>query len=132
MAITAPERDRAQKYYYGMLPTINPDGTPVFRIEAALALGEESVMTDAVEATPPVAVDIVPGLSLLVAGATAPHPQELLISKEFLTLAQTVQPNFGVVIYDTPSDLDSADACVVASRIGAAILVAAPDQGQGH
>jgi hypothetical protein len=31
MASTAPERDRAQKYYYGMLPTINPDGTPVFR-----------------------------------------------------------------------------------------------------
>ena len=74
--------------------------------------------------TPPVAVDIVPGLSLLVAGATAPHPQELLISKEFLTLAQTVQRNFGVVIYDTPSALDSADAYVVASRIGAAILVA--------
>jgi protein-tyrosine kinase len=69
-------------------------------------------------------VDILPCLSLLVAGATAPHPQELLISKEFLTLSQNAQRNFGVVIYDTPPALESADAYVVASRVGSAILVA--------
>ena len=70
---------------------------------------------------PPVTIDIVPGLSLLVAGATAPHPQELLSSKEFLTLSQNAQRNYGVVIYDTPAALESADAYVVASRVGAAI-----------
>jgi protein-tyrosine kinase len=74
--------------------------------------------------SPPVALDVMPGLSLLVAGATAPHPQELLISKEFLTLSQAAQRNYGVVIYDTPSALESADAYVVASRVGAAILLA--------
>ncbi len=74
--------------------------------------------------SPPIALDIVPGLSLLVAGATPPHPQELLISKEFLTLSQNAQRNYGVVIYDTPSALESADAYVVASRVGAAILLA--------
>ena len=73
---------------------------------------------------PPVTLDIVPGLSLLVAGATAPHPQELLSSKEFLTLSQNAQRNYGVVIYDTPSALESADAYVVASRVGAAIIAA--------
>src|SRR6516165_4656630 len=73
---------------------------------------------------PPVTIDIVPGLSLLVAGATAPHPQELLSSKEFLTLSQNAQRNYGVVIYDTPSALESADAYVVASRVGAAIVAA--------
>jgi protein-tyrosine kinase len=73
---------------------------------------------------PPVTIDIVPGLSLLVAGATAPHPQELLSSKEFLTLSQNAQRNYGVVIYDTPAALESADAYVVASRVGAAILAA--------
>ena len=73
---------------------------------------------------PPVTLDIVPGLSLLVAGATAPHPQELLSSKEFLTLSQNAQRNYGVVIYDTPPALESADAYVVASRVGAAIIVA--------
>lgn len=72
----------------------------------------------------PVAVDIVPGLSLLVAGATAPHPQELLSSKEFLNLSQNAQRNYGVVIYDTPAALENADACVVASRVGSAILLA--------
>jgi len=72
----------------------------------------------------PVAVDIVPGLSLLVAGATAPHRQELLSSKEFLNLSQNAQRNYGVVIYDTPPALESADAYVIASRVGSAILLA--------
>jgi protein-tyrosine kinase len=76
------------------------------------------------DAKPPVAIDVVPGLSLLVAGATAPHPQELLSSKEFLNLSQSAQRNYGVVIYDTPPALESADAYVVASRVGGAILVA--------
>ncbi len=71
----------------------------------------------------PVAVDIVPGLSLLVAGATPPHPQELLSSKEFLNLSQNAQRNYGVVIYDTPAALENADAYVVASRVGSAIMV---------
>src|SRR5258708_10854499 len=76
---------------------------------------------------PPVTIDIVPGLSLLVAGATAPHPQELLSSKEFLTLSQNAQRNYGVVIYDTPAALESADAYVVESRDGAGILGARRD-----
>ena len=70
------------------------------------------------------ALDVVPGLSLLVAGTAAPHPQELLISKEFLTLLQNAQRNYGVVIHDTSPALESADAHVVASRVGSAILVA--------
>jgi Mrp family chromosome partitioning ATPase len=69
-------------------------------------------------------VDILPSLSLLVAGAAAPHPQELLSSKEFLILSEGAQRNYGVVIYDTPAALDNADAYVVASRVGSAILPA--------
>jgi hypothetical protein len=45
-------------------------------------------------------------------------------SKEFLTLSQNAQRNYSVVIYDTPAALESADAYVVASRVGAAILAA--------
>jgi protein-tyrosine kinase len=71
-----------------------------------------------------VALKLLPGLSLLVAGAAAPHPQELLSSKEFLNLSQSAQRNYGVVIYDTSPALESADAYVVASRVGAAIIVA--------
>ncbi len=85
--------------------------------------GLVDALTSADARAAPVAVDIVPGLSLLVAGATAPHPQELLSSKEFLNLSQNAQRNYGVVIYDTPAALENADAYVVASRVGSAILV---------
>jgi chain length determinant protein tyrosine kinase EpsG len=89
----------------------------------AKAEGLVEALTRGEAQAPPVAIDIVPGLSLLVAGATAPHPQELLSSKEFLNLSQNAQRNYGVVIYDTPAALESADAYVVASRVGSAILV---------
>ena len=88
------------------------------------APGLVEALTHHEENAAPVAVEIVPGLSVLTAGAAAPHPQELLSSKEFLNLSQNAQRNYGVVIYDTPSALESADAYVVASRVGSAILVA--------
>lgn len=95
----------------------------LFGIDAK-AEGLVEALTHGETETAPVAVEIVPGLSVLVAGATAPHPQELLSSKEFLNLSQNAQRNYGVVIYDTSSALDAADAYVVASRVGSAILIA--------
>jgi protein-tyrosine kinase len=86
--------------------------------------GLVEALTNREPGSAPVAIDIVPGLSLLIAGATAPHPQELLSSKEFLNLSQNAQRTYGVVIYDTPPALENADAYVVASRVGSAILVA--------
>ena len=86
--------------------------------------GLVEALTNRERNTSPVAIDIVPGLSLLIAGATAPHPQEILSSKEFLNLSQSAQRNYGVVIYDTPAALENADAYVVASRVGSALLVA--------
>jgi protein-tyrosine kinase len=79
-----------------------------------------------------IALDIVPSLSLVIAGATAPHPQELLSSKEFLTLVQNAQRSYGMVIYDTPAALESADAYVVASRVGAAIVTARRHKTKVH
>ena len=86
--------------------------------------GLVEALTNGGASAPPAAIGIVPGLSLLIAGATAPHPQELLSSKEFLNLSQSAQRNYGVVIFDTPAALENADAYVVASRVGSAILVA--------
>jgi chain length determinant protein tyrosine kinase EpsG len=86
--------------------------------------GLVEALTNREPGSAPVAIDIVPGLSLLIAGATAPHPQELLSSKEFLNLSQNAQRTYGVVIYDTPPALENADAYVVASRVGSAILMA--------
>jgi protein-tyrosine kinase len=73
---------------------------------------------------PPIMFDVLPGLSVLTSGAIPPNPQELLCSEEFLALTTAFNRDFGVVIYDTPSALEYADAYVVASRIGAAVIVA--------
>lgn len=85
--------------------------------------GLVEALTRSEASSSPVAVDIVPGLSLLSSGAAAPHPQELLSSKEFLNLSQNAQRNYGVVIYDTAAARENADAYVVASRVGSAILL---------
>ena len=77
---------------------------------------------------PNIIYDAMPGLSILPSGAIPPNPQELLSSEEFLTLSGNFMRDFGVVIYDTPSALDYADAYVVASRVGAALLIARRNQ----
>ena len=73
---------------------------------------------------PAIAYDVLPGLSLMASGAVPPNPQELLCSEGFLSLTANFSRDFGVVIYDTPAAMDFADAYVVASRVGAAVIVA--------
>jgi protein-tyrosine kinase len=77
---------------------------------------------------PPIMFDVLPGLSVLTSGAIPPNPQELLCSEEFLALTASFHRDYGVVVYDTPSARDYADAYVVASRIGAAVIVARKNQ----
>ena len=72
----------------------------------------------------PIVSNVVEGLSILPAGPIPPNPQELLASAEFLALTNNLQSAFGIVIYDTPPGMDFADAHVVASRVGAALVVA--------
>ncbi len=67
---------------------------------------------------------IVPNLSLLPSGAEPPNPQELLSSPGFNSLRQRLEQDYEVVIYDTPSAAEYADACVVSARVGAAVIVA--------
>jgi receptor protein-tyrosine kinase len=47
-----------------------------------------------------------------------------LCSEEFVAVTANFSRDFGIVIYDTPSALEYADAHVVASRIGAAVIIA--------
>ena len=72
----------------------------------------------------PIAHDIIPGLSVITSGAAPPNPQELLCSEEFLNLTTKLSQDFGIVIYDTPSAMDYADAHIVVARVGSAIIVA--------
>jgi chain length determinant protein tyrosine kinase EpsG len=72
--------------------------------------------------------DIIPRLSVLVAGIIPPNPQELLSSADFLALSNNLEKSFGVVVYDTAAAMEYADASVVAARVGAAIIVARQHQ----
>lgn len=63
-------------------------------------------------------------LSVLPAGAIPPNPQELLGRQEFSKLLQSLGEDFSVIIIDTPSAGECADAHTVAVRAGAALMVA--------
>jgi protein-tyrosine kinase len=67
----------------------------------------------------------VPGfncLSVMFSGAVPPNPQELLGHVSFAYLMETATTKFGVVIVDTPAMLQCADAKLIASRTGGAVL----------
>ena len=73
------------------------------------------------------AVQTVPGLSglaVLPAGAVPPNPQELLGRPHFGQLLLTLSNQFDVILIDTPAGDDYADAEIIASRAGAALMVA--------
>ncbi len=64
-----------------------------------------------------------PGLAVLPAGAVPPNPQELLGRASFGQLLMTAVHEFDVILIDTPSGGDYADAEIIAARAGAALLV---------
>jgi receptor protein-tyrosine kinase len=71
-----------------------------------------------------------PGLVVLTAGAIPPNPQELLGRMAFAQLLFTASENFDVVLIDTPSGTRYADAQIIASRAGAAMMVTRKNQSR--
>ncbi|NMM21288.1 MAG: chain length determinant protein tyrosine kinase EpsG [Rhodoferax sp.] len=65
-----------------------------------------------------------PGLAVLPAGSVPPNPQELLGRAAFIDLLHKTSQQFDVIIIDTPAGTDYADAEIIASRAGAAVMVA--------
>lgn len=63
-------------------------------------------------------------LSVLSAGALAPNPSELLGRRAFGQLLGELAANYDVILIDTPASGEYSDAQLVASRAGAAVLVA--------
>lgn len=63
------------------------------------------------------------GLAVLPAGAVPPNPQELLGRAAFGALLNAASTEYDVVIIDTPSGAEYADAEIIASRAGAAVIV---------
>ena len=67
-------------------------------------------------------------LMVLPAGAVPPNPQELLGRAAFGNLLKAAAENFDVVIVDTPAGTDFADAEIIASATGAAVMVTRKNQ----
>ncbi|EYC51962.1 chain-length determining protein [Hylemonella gracilis str. Niagara R] len=74
------------------------------------------------------AVPGLPGLVVLPAGAIPPNPQELLGRMSFPRLLTDVSDAFDVILIDTPSGMQYADAEIIASRAGAAMMVTRRNQ----
>lgn len=64
------------------------------------------------------------GLSVLPAGAMPPNPLELLARPPFSQLMIELATQFDVILLDTPSTSECADAQTIAVRAGAALIVA--------
>lgn len=64
------------------------------------------------------------GLSLIPTGRHPPNPSELLMSRSFSRLIETVSHDYDYVILDAPPALVVADAGVLGMHAGAALLVA--------
>jgi protein-tyrosine kinase len=71
-----------------------------------------------------VSVPTLPGLSVLPAGAVPPNPQELLGRPGFALLLDSLIRDFDVVIIDTPAACQHDEAQVIATRAGAALMLA--------
>ena len=65
-----------------------------------------------------------PNLIVLPAGAVPPNPQELLGRMAFNGLLQLAIKQFDVIIIDTPNADEFADAEIISSSAGAALMVA--------
>jgi protein-tyrosine kinase len=66
----------------------------------------------------------VPSLFVLPVGTTPPNPLELVERPAFGLLMRELANKFDHVIVDTPASMHGADCAVIASRCGAALVVA--------
>jgi len=69
-------------------------------------------------------------LFVLPAGASPPNPQELLGGPVFEAVLERFAEQFSLIILDTPAAGESADAQMLATRAGAAVLLARRDRSR--
>ncbi len=67
-------------------------------------------------------------LDVLPAGTMPPNPGELLVSKQFEQLVQTLSSQYDHVIFDCPPVLPVGDTLAVASQIGTTFMVVRSEQ----
>ena len=92
------------------------------------SIGLSGILADRAGLEAALPVPSLTGLTVLPVGAVPPTPQELLGRPEFRELLGKAAQQFDVIIIDTPSGGDFADAEIIAARAGAALIVARKNQ----
>lgn len=67
-------------------------------------------------------VDGAPNLRVLTCGSIPPNPMELLSSKRFANLLESLKGQFSHIVIDSPPTLPVADACVLSKLADATII----------
>jgi protein-tyrosine kinase len=75
-----------------------------------------------------VSPNAIPFLSVLPAGTPAPNASDLVGHGMFMELQTTLPDLFDIILVDTPSFADTADAHSIASRVGGVLIVMRKDR----
>jgi protein-tyrosine kinase len=138
LAITSPGRGEGRSWLAANLATVfAQNGDRTLLIDADMrhprqhqlfnlnnAVGLSALLTG--RAGKEIVSRIHPQLRLFVlpAGALPPNPQELLGRQVFDVVLEKFADQFDMIIMDTPATSEAADAQILASRAGAAVMLA--------
>ena len=67
-------------------------------------------------------VEGAPNLSVITCGTIPPNPMELISSKRFANLLQSLRDRFTHIVIDSPPTLPVSDSCVLAKMVDATIV----------
>jgi protein-tyrosine kinase len=85
--------------------------------------GLSTLLSGRVDDIWPNQVHCLPNLSVVVSGPVPPNPLELLSQPHFKQFLLDAADKFDVVLVDTPSGDEYSDAQMIASQVGAAVIV---------
>jgi tyrosine-protein kinase Etk/Wzc len=97
------------------------------RLGQFFGLRNEGGLSDLISGQLPLAQAVrattVDGLSILTAGTRPPNPPQLLTSRNFEALLETLATQYDMVFVDTPPVLAVSDAAIVSSVAGSTVMV---------
>lgn len=67
-------------------------------------------------------VDGAPGLSVITCGTIPPNPMDLIASKRFSNLLNSLKDRFTHIVIDSPPTLPVSDSCILAKMVDATIV----------
>jgi chain length determinant protein tyrosine kinase EpsG len=147
LAVVSPDRGDGRSYLAANLAvTLGQLGGRTLLVDADLRVprlhqlfdidpvhgGLSDMLTGRADAGAILRVGRLPGLWLLCAGTVPPNPLELVQRPSFAGLARELQQKFDHVVFDTPAATHGADARVVASACGIALVVGRKGRSRMH